>query len=134
MRSNWGINSESKWTESSMFCYRRGCNCEGCYIKDVLETHCFMKKAVLALVKKYGAPSNNEDTLSINQQKIVFAILAGAKTKKEISEKTNIAEGLIQHNLNELYTIAETDGVIYPKKRNRLKTLIKWIKGEYYAL
>ena len=25
------------WTDASKFCYRRGCNCRGCYMREIIE-------------------------------------------------------------------------------------------------
>lgn len=48
------------WNLTAIKCYQRGCNCKDCDIIKGLEiikpTNCQMKKAVLALVRKFGAP------------------------------------------------------------------------------
>lgn len=46
-----------KWTEGSVYCYKRGCVCKGCYMNNMLESsRCQMKTAVIELVRKFGAP------------------------------------------------------------------------------
>lgn len=129
--SNWCVNVYSQWTEGSIFCYRRGCNCDGCYVQEILETPCVMKKAVLTLVKEYGAPSNGEDELTETQQKIILAILAGANTKEEIAEKVNVTTGVVQNCLCDMYKLAEADGIVYTTHKYKLNTFINWVrKGE----
>ena len=45
------------WTKGSIFCYERGCNCNGCFVKDLITSQpCIMKNAVIELVKKLGKP------------------------------------------------------------------------------
>lgn len=47
----------NEWNWSSAECYKRGCQCSGCYIMpDDLKIQCRMKYSVRELVKKYGAP------------------------------------------------------------------------------
>lgn len=56
------INTYARqWTEGAIYCYKRGCNCQGCYIKELLESKCLMKRAVLELVRKFGKPPENEE-------------------------------------------------------------------------
>ena len=45
-----------KWTNASIDCYERQCNCEGCYYYEYLDSKCEMKNSVIKLVKKFGAP------------------------------------------------------------------------------
>lgn len=44
------------WTNSAKECYRRGCICNGCPIKEVYKIKCHMKESVIGLVKKFGIP------------------------------------------------------------------------------
>ena len=49
-----------RWTQTAMECYKRGCNCDGCYYKDFFNgtsQRCQMKASVLELVRQYGAPN-----------------------------------------------------------------------------
>lgn len=46
-----------KWTPGAIDCYNRGCNCEGCPIKRVMESHCWMKSSVMLLVREIGKPN-----------------------------------------------------------------------------
>ena len=51
--------SVRRWTVTALECYKRGCNCEGCFYKDFFSgsTHkCQMKASVLELVRVIGAP------------------------------------------------------------------------------
>lgn len=45
-----------RWTLTAAQCYQIGCNCEKCYLPQILETKCLMKKTVIKLVKEFGAP------------------------------------------------------------------------------
>ena len=57
----WDSNRyAAQWTQGSIDCYNRGCRCEGCYMKDMLETRCDMKVSVMELVRKFGAPKEDE--------------------------------------------------------------------------
>ena len=46
-----------RWTYSAVFCYSRGCMCEGCQYKRIMETQCLMKETVMELVRVFGAPT-----------------------------------------------------------------------------
>ncbi len=49
-----------RWTPTAIECYKRGCNCEGCFYKDFFSgsSHkCQMKAAVLELVRVIGTPN-----------------------------------------------------------------------------
>ena len=48
-----------RWTPTALECYKRGCNCEGCYYKSFFEgssQKCQMKASVLELVRVIGTP------------------------------------------------------------------------------
>lgn len=49
-----------RWTPAALECYKRGCNCEGCFYKDFFNgsSHrCQMKASVLELVRVIGTPN-----------------------------------------------------------------------------
>ena len=49
-----------RWTPTALECYKRGCNCEGCFYKDFFSgssQKCQMKASVLELVRVIGTPS-----------------------------------------------------------------------------
>jgi hypothetical protein len=49
-----------RWTATALDCYKRGCNCEGCYYKDFFSESsqkCQMKASVLELVRVIGTPN-----------------------------------------------------------------------------
>lgn len=127
-------NSETyvkKWTEGSIFCYRRGCNCAGCYMKELINsTSCKMKNAVIELVKRYGKPPESETEKYTKCQLEIFnAIKSGAVTYEAIAQKTNKTEASVRTMLQRLYAIAETEGLIFTNKRKKFGQLIKWIRG-----
>lgn len=48
-----------RWTPTATDCYKRGCNCNGCYYQDFFSgssQKCQMKAAVLELVRTIGTP------------------------------------------------------------------------------
>ncbi len=49
-----------RWTESAIGCWKRGCNCAGCYYENFFTSKrkCQMKSAVIELVRKFGPPPN----------------------------------------------------------------------------
>jgi len=127
--SHWNRQYASAWTKSSIDCYKRGCNCRGCYIQEMLETPCLMKDAVIELVKKLGAPKENEMGLTPQEQKVIDAILAGASTKVEIAQKAGLTIDGTQMCLSRMYQIAEGDGVVYLSARNKLGQFVEWVRG-----
>ena len=49
-----------RWTPTALDCYKRGCNCEGCFYKDFFSgssQKCQMKASVLELVRVLGTPN-----------------------------------------------------------------------------
>ena len=52
-----------RWSYSARECYRIGCNCSKCRIKEFreLKIKCQMKQYVLELVKKFGAPKDEAE-------------------------------------------------------------------------
>jgi hypothetical protein len=49
-----------RWTQSAIECYNRGCVCKGCIYKEIMDTPCRMKSAVIELVRKFGIPPEAE--------------------------------------------------------------------------
>lgn len=48
----------SKWTPAAIECYKKGCNCSICEIKNYIKSQsCQMKYVVIELVRVYGAPN-----------------------------------------------------------------------------
>ena len=48
-----------RWTTTAIECYKRGCNCEGCFYNDFFTgsyQKCQMKASVLELVIVIGTP------------------------------------------------------------------------------
>ncbi len=52
----------SKWTFDAYQCYKRGCNCNGCFIQktyiETLKNRCAMKYCVKQLIRKFGLPND----------------------------------------------------------------------------
>lgn len=49
------------WTTDAVNCYKRGCICEGCPIREMVKSldRCQMKATVLELVRIHGIPKRN---------------------------------------------------------------------------
>lgn len=128
-----------KWTESAIECYKRGCSCEDCPVKETMETPCRMKHTVMIIVKNIGAPLEKQqmnifENLSAIQNEIINAILLGAKTKTEISKVVNISTTSVQNHLSIIYNITSLQGIQYKRKSNRLKELVEFLeKSQKYA-
>ena len=55
--------SSRRWTPTAIECYKRGCNCKGCFYKDFFmdkTQKCQMKTTVLELVRVFGRPEGAE--------------------------------------------------------------------------
>lgn len=117
------------WTDSAIFCYNRGCRCNGCYVKDIVETKCRMKSIVMELVRKYGVPApEKEKGLSKNEYKIITAILNGCNTFDDIALETNISRDSVKTTTSRMYILAEADGLIYRNLRYKLPEFIDWVR------
>ena len=49
-----------RWTPTALECYKRGCNCEGCFYSAFFSAtaqKCQMKASVLELVRVIGTPN-----------------------------------------------------------------------------
>ena len=49
-----------RWTDSAIECYKRGCRCSGCTIKQIYP-QCRMKNSVIQLVAKFGKPIEKQE-------------------------------------------------------------------------
>ena len=62
MRNTLGYTgSVRRWNNAAIYCYKRGCNCNGCQITDIIKNlesvkKCQMKATVLELVRRFGIP------------------------------------------------------------------------------
>ena len=105
-------NYARQWTLAAKECYERGCNCQGCYMRDLITSDiCRMKGAVLELVRKYGKPPARLGGLfTKSEQEIVDAILDGCNTFEEIAEHLNRSKETIQSLTHGLYIKARSNG------------------------
>ena len=118
-----------QWTESAVFCYKRGCKCSNCYIKDIIETRCNMKSTVIELVRTIGTPPPEVDTpYNKTDILIIKAILEGAKNKYQIAKMINMSEAYTQARFSKLYEIARKEGFVYFDKRYILPEYILWVR------
>ena len=113
------------WTEGARFCYQRGCNCRGCYVKDIMDTKCYMKSAVIKLVEMFGAPKE-KSAYTQTEKAVIKAILKGANTKAEIAQVGNIPLSSI--NFTNIYEIARTQGFYPSNQRHILPEYIEWLR------
>ena len=122
-----------RWTEGAIACYKRGCNCSGCITREILETPCYMKAAVIELVRKLGAPPEeiNPKELTKKEQQTIDAILDGCRNYKEIAEKMNVKESHAPHLVHTLYNKArQYYGFVFTTKREKmLPEFIFWVRN-----
>lgn len=120
----------SKWTESAIDCYNRGCNCTGCNQLKFMDSVCHMRQAVFELVRKFGKPKKNENLvpgLTQKQNAIVNAILDGYTTKQEIAERLRTKPHNIQVELPRIYLCVEAMGYVFRKRYQRLDELVDFL-------
>ena len=65
-----GKNKVYRWTQDAVECYKRGCNCNGCFFENFFSGYvnhprpkCKMKKSVLELVRILGKPDIQEKVI-----------------------------------------------------------------------
>lgn len=118
-----------RWTPSAIECYRRGCRCQGCTINLILGKRCRMKNSVIELVRQLGTPPKNNICILKGvtpiQNKIIDAIIAGAKTKPEIAKVVEVSSPAVQKELPILYGMVETLGYKFKRVTNRLPELVE---------
>lgn len=117
------------WTDGAVFCYRRGCRCEGCYVKEIVETGCFMKTSVIRLVRTFGTPPPESDSpYNPTDVKILKAIMKGAENKEQIAKIADISVYTAQARFSKMYKIARKEGFRPKNPRNILPEYISWVK------
>ena len=130
---SWKDNFARVWTQTAKECYLRGCVCSGCPMREQLETNCYMKAAVIELVKKFGAPPEeiNPKELTEREQKTIDAILDGCSNYKQIAERMNVKESLAPHLVHVLYDKArQYYGFVFTTKREKmLPEFIFWVRN-----
>ena len=70
--------SVTRWTTTAIECYKRGCNCKGCFYKDFFSNSkygenepkqkCQMKATVLELVRTQGIPDGVKEKTVIKDE------------------------------------------------------------------
>lgn len=125
----------SFWTQAAKDCYARGCNCRGCLMQD-LETKCNMKAAVLELVRKFGAPKEEEKSFfTPYEQRILNAIKNGCNKVTDIAKQLNKSESKISGMLHIMYMKARSLGWHPIKKgivtHSLLPQFIRWVREDY---
>lgn len=128
--SMWNKQYASTWTIGAIECYKRGCRCEGCLLNEMLETRCEMKRAVLELVRRFGAPTEKkkEKTLNEKQKIILDAILNGAESYNDLYRMTDLKYTSIQTNLSNMFIDAKAKGLVFKNKKYKLPEFVKWIR------
>ena len=56
-----------RWTTSAVDCYRKGCDCSKCTVKEILGNRCKMKKVVFESVRKWGKPNGKSISRETNR-------------------------------------------------------------------
>ena len=124
------------WTETAIYCYNRGCVCEGCNTFLILGCHCRMKQSVFELVRKFGAPPEEKESLFTKYElKILEAIKNGCDTVADIALNLNKSEGSVTGILHVLYKKARGMGWNPRKKgivtKSLMKQFVRWVRDEY---
>lgn len=128
-------NYVKQWTKAAIDCYNRGCVCRGCPMSK-LETRCLMKGSVIELVRKFGAPKEEEKSFfTPYEQRILNAIKNGCETVAEISQELNKKESAITGQIHIMYMKARSLGWHPIKKgvvaHSLLPQFIRWVREDY---
>lgn len=105
---------EYHWTEQAIYCYKRGCICDGCFIKETIETPCRMKRSVLEIVRLHGKPPEEKPM----------------PTREEILEYSE--QGYLMRDVAKMYGVDKTTFYKYTQslglncKRLKRKNNAKW--------
>jgi hypothetical protein len=100
-----------QWTQTAKECYDRGCVCKECPIKDLIETHCFMKTAVIELVRKFGKPPKKLSNLFTSYElSVLDSIKDGCNTFADIAERLNKSKTATEGIVHLLYKKARLKG------------------------
>lgn len=122
-----------RWSKTAIECYRRGCNCSGCPVKDLFTEECRMKEAVLFLVSKNGAPTDLSEfyfpELTEQENNIVTAIINGAKTKEEIAEQLECGIGTIATYQAGICNFIETQGYQFKRRDTRFQEMVAYLQS-----
>ena len=100
---------QRKWTETTIECYLRGCNCTNCNVTPKLDSgKCKAKKAVMELIKQNKKPPVKRRELILDNltkaEKEMLKYLA--LSNEEISKRKNKAFGTVKmsvHNIIEKF-------------------------------
>ena len=122
-----------RWSESAIDCYNRGCVCQGCPTKEILETKCTMKKTVIDLVSKIGIPPNVPfiEGLTAQQNDILACILNGTTEVSAIAEELQIPQTQVRTQLGLIRPYFEEMGFEPKSYSTKTVDLIEFIKTEY---
>lgn len=61
------LTKDLDWTNEAKLCYASGCNCKKCSNRFESQKHCQMRRVVLELVRRFGAPKGVEVKGVINE-------------------------------------------------------------------
>ena len=103
------LMQQRRWTETTIECYLRGCNCSNCKITPKLESKkCRAKKAVIELIKQNKKPPVKRRELILDNltkaEKETLKYLA--LSNEEICRRQNKAYGTVKmtvHNIIEKF-------------------------------
>lgn len=98
------------WTDGSIFCYLRQCECDGCYTQEIMDSPCQMKKAVFELLNKFGKPEIKKNRKTELQQNIIDLILKGENNCTDISKILHTSVSTIHIALQSLYELSKEKG------------------------
>ena len=61
------LSKNYEWTNEAKLCYSSGCDCQKCSNRFESQKQCQMKRVVIELVKRFGAPAGVETKGAINE-------------------------------------------------------------------
>lgn len=61
------LSKDYSWTDEAKYCYASGCNCRKCTNRFESQKRCQMRRVVLELVRRFGAPEGVEVKGVINE-------------------------------------------------------------------
>lgn len=125
-----------RWTQTARECYEIGCNCRNCLLYIILGYKCKMKQAVFELVRKFGAPPEEKESIFTEYElKILDMIKNGYDTVPEIALELNKSESSVFGMIHVIYKKARTLGWNPIKKgivtKSLMSQFVRWVRSGY---
>ena len=132
---DFGYKAYAKmWTDGAIFCYERGCNCNGCFVADIITSQsCLMKNAVLELVRKFGKPYEDTEKIEYSERELkVIELIKQGKDRFDIEKIMNFSYGQTSYYFKKLYAKARKQGLKFKNKdiRRYFDEYKQWLESE----